>query len=379
MAKVFCINPGSTSTKVALFEDGEKVFGANVSHSADELAAYPTLADQLPYREAAIQAQLDEAGVTLDGCDAFVGRGGGLLSMEGGVYEADELVLDHSINAANGVVHPACLGPSLASRCATRFGGRALVVNPPDVDEYADVARVTGVEGVYRTSHVHALNHKEVARRHAESLGKRYDECNLIVCHLGGGLSIAAHQRGRMVDGNDNVGGEGPMAPTRCGSVPVEALATLVASDAADARSLAQLCTKSGGFVSLLGTSDAREVVARADAGDEKAKLVWDAMVYQIAKYVGSMACVLHGDVDGILLSGGMVFEPRLVEAITEACGWIAPVTAYPGEFEMEAMAAGAEQVLSGEVEAKRYTGRPAWDGFHFGEKDTDDEATQVA
>lgn len=359
--KIFTINPGSTSTKVALFEDEQCVFSANVGHSAADLARFATLGDQLPFREAAIAAQLGEAEVSLDGLDAVVGRGGGMVSMAGGVYQVDELVLDHSINCKNGVIHPASLGPTLAHAFAVRAGCPAFAVNPPDVDEYQDVARVTGIKGLYRKSHIHSLNQKEVGRRHAIALGKRYDECDFIIGHLGGGLSVAAHCHGKMIDGNNIVAGEGPMAPTRCGSIPAEELIHLCFEGTYSEKELLSLCTRSGGFVDLLGTSDAREVRHRADNGDAAAKLVWDTMVYQICKQIGAMAAVLHGKVDGILLSGGMVYERRLVDAITEACGFIAPVTAYPGEFEMEAMAAGAIQVLTGEVEAKTYTGKPAW------------------
>lgn len=359
--KVFTINPGSTSTKVALFSDEECLFSVNVGHSATDLAQFKTLDEQLPFREAAIAAQLDEAGVSLDGLDAVVGRGGGMVSMEGGVYTVDDLVLDHSINCKNGVIHPASLGPTLAHAFAKRYGCPAFAVNPPDVDEYQDVARITGIKGVYRKSHIHSLNQKEVGRRHALTLGKRYDECNFIIGHLGGGLSVAAHCHGKMVDGNNIVAGEGPMAPTRCGSIPADDLIRLCFSGTYTERELLSLCTRNGGFVDLLGSSDAREIVARADGGDSFAKLVWDTMVYQICKEIGAMAAVLEGEVDAILLSGGMVYEQRLVDAITQTCGFIAPVCAYPGEFEMEAMAAGAMQVLTGEVEAKTYTGVPVW------------------
>ena len=362
--RVFAVNPGSTSTKIALFEDGEKLFSENVSHDSSVLAQYGTLSEQLAYRERTIEELLEREGVKLDGLDACVGRGGGLIAMEGGTYEIDELVLDHSINAENGVIHPACLGPSLAKNFAERYGARAFTVNPPDVDELQDVARVTGIKGVYREVHLHALNLKETAIRHASGIGRHYDDCRFIVCHIGGGVSVSAHRDGRMVDGYDIVGGEGPMAPTRCGGVSIAGILRYAGN--ADLRSLGELCTKSGGFVSLLGTSDAIEVTERAERGDQFAKIVWDAMIYQIAKGIGAMASVLQGRVDGILLGGGMVHSDDLVRQIRESCGWIAPVSAYPGEFEMEAMAAGAVRVLCGKETAKQYTGRPVWSGFPF-------------
>jgi butyrate kinase len=224
---------------------------------------------------------------------------------------------------------------------------------------------MTGVKGVYRNVHLHALNLKETAIQHAASLGKKYEDCNFVVCHIGGGISISAHQKGRMIDGNDIVGGEGPMAPTRCGSIPAVELICLCYSGISQKEALA-LCTKTGGLVNHLGTSDAREVSQRAEAGDKHAKLVWDTMLYQIIKEIGAMAAALHGQVDGILLGGGMVHNSQLVETIRESCGFIAPVTAYPGEFEMEAMAAGAIRVLNGEEAAKEYTGQPLWNKADF-------------
>ena len=361
--RVFAINPGSTSTKVALF-DGEKcVFSKTVRHSSEELARFSTLAEQLPFRAQAISDILAEEGVDLSDVEAFVGRGGGLLPMEGGVYEVTDLILEHSIGGANGVTHPANLGPTLARRFAEANGGRAFVVNPPDTDELCGAARMTGIHGVYRHVHLHALNLKETAIRHVATLGRAYEDCDFVVCHIGGGISISAHNHGRMIDGNDIVGGEGPMAPTRAGAVPVvEVLDYLEAGHSvAETR---RLCMKTGGFESLAGTSDAIEIIKRADAGDAGAKRAWDAMVYQVCKEIGAMAAVLGGHVDGILLGGGLVFEPRLVDAIRERCGWIAPVTAYPGEFEMEAMAAGALRVLSGTEELKTYTGVPIFAGF---------------
>ena len=364
--KIFAINPGSTSTKIALFDGEIKLFSANVSHDAKILKGFPTIAQQLPYREGTISALLKENSIGLGQVDAFVGRGGGLLGVEGGTYSINETLLDHAVTCANGVPHPATLGPQLAAKYAARYGKKAYVVNPPDTDELQDVARVTGIKGVYRSVHLHALNLKETAIRHARSMGKKYEECNFIVCHIGGGVSVSAHACGKMIDGNDIVGGEGPMAPTRCGAVPVVEVLNYLASTGADLGTVKSLAVSSGGFVSHFGTSDAQEVTARIARGDKAAELIWNAFVYQIEKYIGSMAIALKGRIDGILLGGGLVHNASLVARITEDCGFLAPVTAYPGEFEMEAMAAGVSRVLNGEELPKEYTGVPAWTGFAF-------------
>ncbi len=362
--KIFAINPGSTSTKIAMFEDDNCIFSKNVAHDAAKLAEFKDISDQLPYRRDTILSLLAEAGVSLEGTDAFVGRGGGLIAMEGGVYEVDDLILDHARRGANGVVHPAQLGSQLANEFAKQYGARAFVVNPPDVDEMQEVARMTGIKGVNRTIHLHSLNLKETAIRHAASMGKTYEECNFIVCHIGGGISVSAHRNGKMIDGYDIVGGEGPMAPTRCGSVPVADLLRYMKDK--DPKEVKALLTKTGGFVSHLGISDAIELTTRAANGDKYAEMVWNAMIYQICKCIGSMAAVLHGKIDGILLGGGMVHNKDLVAQIKEACEWMAPVSAYPGEFEMEAMAAGAIRVLTGKEQTKTYTGKPIWSKFSF-------------
>ena len=364
--RVFAVNPGSTSTKIALFEDEKCLFSKNVAHDAAELAKYSDMPAQLPYRRDMILRLLEENGVTLEGVDVFVGRGGGLVNIEGGVYDINETVLEHARTCANGVVHPATLGPQLADEYARRFGGKAMVVNPPDTDELQDLARMTGIKGVYRTVHLHALNLKETAIHHSKEIGKRYEDCNYIVCHIGGGISVSAHRKGKMVDGNDIVGGEGPMAPTRCGSVPGYGLLDYMEREHADIKPLRNLATRTGGFVNHIGISDAVELTRRAAEGDRYAEMLWNTMIYQIEKAIGAMAAVLHGKVDGILLGGGMVHNPDLVRQITETCGWIAPVTAYPGEFEMEAMAAGAIRVLKGEEALKTYTGEKVFEAFDF-------------
>lgn len=367
MTKILTINPGSTSTKVGLFENHEALFVENVAHAADKLALYESVSEQMPYRRDCILAALAEHGIGLEEIDAFVGRGGGLLPVEGGTYEVSPALLSHAMIGANGVQHPANLGSQLAHEFSL-FANPAhprptFVVNPPDTDELCDEARMTGLDGVYRHVHLHALNLKETAIRHARAIGKRYQDCNFIVCHIGGGTSISAHRHGRMIDGNDIVGGEGPMTPTRCGSVPVVEILDLIESGTGT-QEIRRACMKSGGFTDLLGTSDSREVERRIAEGDGKARRAWDAMVYQICKEIGAMACTLQGEVDAILLGGGIVHSERLVHSIEERCAWIAPVVAYPGEFELEAMAAGALRVLRGEETAKTYDGNPVWNGF---------------
>ncbi|MDW2796371.1 butyrate kinase [Clostridium boliviensis] len=365
--KIFTINPGSTSTKIALFEGEMELFSKNVCHDAKSLAAFAAISDQFSYRRDMIEKLLNENGISLSGVDAVVGRGGGLLPMEGGTYEIDDLVLEHSQKGANGVQHPAMLGPRLAREFADLYQAKAYIVNPPDVDELQDLARMTGIKGVYRVIHLHALNLKEVAIRHSAHLGRAYEDCCYIVCHIGGGISVSAHRHGRMIDGFDITGGEGPMAPTRCGSISVADL--LNYCEGKTLEEVKQLCTKKGGVVSHTGRSDALELSQKAQRGDPYAKILWDTMIYQIAKAIGSMAAVLHGRIDGILLGGGMVHNENLVKQITEACGWISAITSYPGEFEMEAMAAGAVRVLNQTETAKRYQGISKFQGFEFDKK----------
>lgn len=365
--QILVINPGSTSTKIAVFENGTRLCYQNIQHEAAELEQYPTLADQLPYRRDMIMSFLKENGIALADIDVFVGRGGGLIAMTGGTYEVTDLVLEHARTCANGVIHPATLGSQLAAELAKAggHGAKALVVNPPDVDELQDVARMTGLKHVYRTVHLHALNLKEMAIRHSKSvLHQPYEKTNLIVCHIGGGISVSAHHHGRMIDGFDIVGGEGPMAPTRTGSLSLANILDYMDQTHATTQEMRQLLTRRGGLVSHLGISDTKELVRRKDTGDQYAQMLWDAMLYQIEKCIGAMATVLKGQVDGILLGGGMAYNPELIARISEACSFIAPVSAYPGEFEMEALAAGALRVLTGEEPLKQYTGVPVWQGF---------------
>lgn len=364
--RILAINPGSTSTKVAVFDNETEVFSKNIAHDAQDLAKYEQITDQKPYRAELILQALQENDIDLKTLSAVVGRGGGLFAVEGGVYKIDELLLEHALKGANGVVHPAQLGSLLADDIAREYGIPSFVVNPPDTDELQPVARITGIKNVYRNVHLHALNLKETAIRHAKIMNKKYEECNFIVCHIGGGVSVSAHRKGKMIDGNDIVGGEGPMAPTRCGNIPVGELVDLCFSGI-EKKEAKAFCTKTGGFVSHLGTSDAREVTKKASEGDKAAGIIWKAFKYQIIKQIGAMATVLEGDVDGILLGGGIVHDKGLVDYIVHTCSWIAPVTAYPGEFEMEAMAAGAIRVLEGLEEAKEYTGTPVWNPKDLG------------
>ena len=362
--KVFAINPGSTSTKIAMFEGDKEVFSKNVSHDAEKLKEFKEISDQFDYRKETILKELAEAGQTLEGVDAFSARGGGLVNVEGGVYKVGEKLLEHA-RVGYTVKHPATLGAQLADAFAKEYGGVAFVVNPPDVDEFTDVARVTGLKGIYRESRIHALNQKEIGIRYAAKLGKKYEDLNLIICHIGGGISVTAHNHGKMVDSNDIANGDGPMAPTRCGQLPVKDVVTMCFSGKYTEKEMREKITKTGGLVDHLGTSDAREVTEMIKNGNQYAKLIYDAMIYEIGKTAGSMAAVLCGKVDGIIFTGGISHDKYVVEKLTEMLSFIAPITVMAGEFEMEALAAGAIRVLSGKEEAKTYTGIPVLNGFN--------------
>ncbi len=363
--KIFAINPGSTSTKIAMFENDRVTFSQNVSHDAEKLKEFADVSDQLPYRRETILKILGENGISLEGTDAFAGRGGGLVALTGGTYPVNDILLHHA-KAGFTVRHPAMLGAQLAHDFAAAYGSRAFVVNPPDVDEFIDVARVTGLAGIYRESRIHALNQKEVGIRYAASIGKKYGEVNLIIVHIGGGVSVTAHRMGSMIDSNDIVNGDGPMAPTRCGAMPVRDIVKMCFSGKYTEKDMYDKVTKAGGFVDHLGTADCREINARIEGGDKHAKLVYDTFIYQICKYIGSMAVSLHGQVNAIILTGGIARDKYLVDGIREAACFIAPIKVMAGEFEMEALAAGAMRVMKGEEEPKNYTGEPVWSAFDF-------------
>jgi butyrate kinase len=361
--RLFVINPGSTSTKIALFENEREVFSANVSHDAAKLREFPEIRDQFPFRKETILSELAKKGISLDGIDAFVGRGGGLVGVSGGTYAINQTLLHHA-RIGFTVKHPATLGSQLAHDFAAIYGGKAFVVNPPDVDEFDLVARVTGLRGIFRESRGHPLNQKEVAIRYAAEIGRGYEDLNLVVSHIGGGITVTAHRRGRMVDSTDVINGDGPMAPTRAGALPAVALMRLCFSGKYTEEQMYDRITRTGGLVDHLGTSDVTEILERIKGGDTYARLIYDAMIYQIAKNIGAYATVLEGRVDAILLTGGVARDAYLIDRITEMVKYIAPVRVYPGEFEMEAMAAGALRVLTGKEEAKTYTGVPVWNGF---------------
>jgi butyrate kinase len=361
--RLFAINPGSTSTKVALFENDKEIFSADVSHDAAKLKEFREISDQFPYRKETILAELAKKNISLQGIDAFVGRGGGLVGLEGGTYTINETLLHHA-RIGFTVKHPATLGSQLAHDFATTYGGMAFVVNPPDVDEFNLIARVSGLSDVYRESRGHPLNQKEVAIRYAAEVGRRYEDLNLVISHIGGGVSVTAHQKGRMVDSNDVINGDGPMAPTRAGALPATAIIKMCYSGKYTEKEMYDRITKNGGLVDHLGTSDIREVQERIKKGDSYAKLIYDAMIYQICKNIGSYAVVLKGKVDAIILTGGIANDAYLVEQVTDQVKFIAPVKVYAGEFEMEALASGAFRVLTGQEQPKTYTGVPVWNGF---------------
>jgi butyrate kinase len=350
---VLAVNPGSTSTKLALFRDETIVREANLKHADADLAPFPRVFDQLDLRVAAVDRLLAEAGVKAGELSAVVGRGGLLKPLPSGTYAVDEAMLADLEEAKRGE-HASNLGGAIARKIAERHGCPAFIVDPVSVDEMEPVARVSGLDGVERHSRVHALNMKAVAKRHAKTVGKEYPELRLVVAHLGSGVSLSVHSGGRMID-TINPQDEGPFSPDRAGGIPATDLIDLCFREGATPKSVRRILFGDGGLYSYLGTRDAREMVKRAEAGEEKARLVLEAMSYQVAKCIGELATVLRGQLDGILLTGGMAYNAPVVEGIRGRVEWIAPVFVYPGEDELQALCEGALRVLRGEEPARRY------------------------
>ena len=356
------INPGSTSTKISLFKNDVSLFEKSRFHDAPVLLQYPHVNDQIPFRYKVIMDILREEGIDPKQIDVFVGRGGSACTQPGGVTRIDQKLYDDTEAAVGGSEHAAKLGVMLAWKFAQTYHRSAYTLNPTNVDEYCDYARLTGIRGLYRVSHSHVLNQKAVAEAHARSMGKRYEDCRFIVGHIDGGITVSAHEHGRMIDGNMGADGEGAFTPTRIGTVPVLALLDYI--EAHSIEDVRRMCSRSGGFVSLFGTSDSDTIHALVDQGDRKATLVWNTMIYQICKMIGEMSAVLCGRVDAILLTGGLMRFDDILAGVTERCGWIAPIHVYPGEMEQEALALPVLRVLRGEAEAMTYTGKNVWQGF---------------
>ena len=348
------INPGSTSTKIGVFDEEEMIWDKTLRHSTQELAQYPNIYSQKDFRRDIILGALNDAGFDLKDFDVVVGRGGLLKPIPGGTYAVTDELLADLKNPPQGE-HASNLGGILAREIADPLGIPSYIVDPVVVDEMEPVARISGVPEIERVSIFHALNQKAIGRRYAKEVGKRYEDLRLIVAHMGGGVSVAAHRYGRVIDVFNALDGDGSFSPERAGGVPSGALVRMCYESGLTEDQMKKKITGNGGFNAYLGTNDARKVDEMADSGDEKAALVRDAFEYQMAKDIGSMATVLEGNVDAILMTGGIAYDQTITQGIIKRVSFIAPVKLYPGEDEFLALAQGALRVMKGEEEAKVY------------------------
>lgn len=352
--KLLIINPGSTSTKIGVYEDEKEILVETLRHSSEEIGVYESIYAQKDFRKSVILKVLKEKNFDITTLNAVVGRGGMLKPMAGGTYEVDENLLKDLKDGVQGQ-HASNLGGILANEISRELGLRAFIVDPVVVDELEEVARFSGVPELPRKSKFHALNQKAVAKRFAKESGKAYEDLNLIVTHMGGGVSVGAHSYGKVIDVNNALDGDGPFSPERAGSVPVGDLIKMCFSGKYSQTEIYSKIVGKGGYVAYLDTNDARDVDKLMEEGDEYATLVYDAFIYQVSKCIGEMATVLKGKVDAIILTGGIAYSAEAVAAIKERTGWIADIVVYPGEDELLALAEGAVRVLSGEEEAKVY------------------------
>jgi butyrate kinase len=351
---IVAINPGSTSTKISLYQGNEEILTETITHQIEDLARFNKSSDQDLYRMEIIVRVLREKNVDLSGIKAVVGRGGLIRPIEGGTYVVnDEMVAD----LKKGVMgdHPSNCGGLIAYAISKSLGCEAFIVDPVVVDEMAPIAKISGMPLIQRKSIFHALNQKAVARELASQLKKSYSELNMIVAHMGGGITVGCHEKGRVIDVNNGLDGDGPFSPERSGAVPIGDLIKGCFNGDYTLPEMKKLVKGHGGMVAYLGTNDMREVEKKIDNGDNKAKLVFEAMAYQIAKEIGAMSTVINGKVDAIVLTGGMAYSKKLVDLIKSRVEFIAPLFVFPGEQEMKALALGALRVLRGEEEAKTY------------------------
>lgn len=352
--RLLIINPGSTSTKIAVFDNEEIICEETLRHSVDEVCSYATIYDQFEFRKDIIIKALEKGNISINSLDGVIGRGGLLKPIEGGTYEVNDHMLQDLKEGYSGQ-HASNLGGIISYEIAKSINKKAFIVDPVVVDEMQDIARISGLKEIERKSIFHALNQKAVARRYANKLGKRYEDINLIVAHLGGGVSVGAHELGKVIDVANALDGEGPFSPERAGSLPVGDMIRLCYSGKYSHDEVKKMLTGKGGIVSYLDTNDAREVGERIENGDKYAELIYKAMAYQVAKEIGACATVLKGNVDGIIITGGIAYDKKFTNWVEERVKFISEVTMYPGEDELTALAEGGLRVLRGEEEAKLY------------------------
>ncbi len=348
---ILAVNVGSTSTKVAFYRNTERLVQESLTYGAAELAGFKDLREQLPLREAGLRSFIEKNRIDTGQVDLVISRGGLGRPAPAGAYAIDEAMCEDLMEGRYGK-HPSALGPSMAMGLARQYGMPAVVIDPPSTDEFAPLARVSGLPEIERKSAFHALNQKAAARRAAAALKKRYEEVNLVVAHLGGGITIGAHNRGQVIDCTHGLN-EGPFSPERAGALPTQDLLDLAGR--VSPKDLSKKLVGQGGLAAYLGTNDAVKVEAAVKQGDAKAEVIYRAMAYQVAKDIGAMASVLSGDVDGVVLTGGLAHSETLTGWVKGRVKFIAPVFIFPGEDEMEAMAEGALRILRGEETPRPY------------------------
>ena len=355
MYRILAINPGSTSTKIAVFENRDQIFVTTIRYSLEELSGYKNVIDQFDFRRESILKALEDNDITMKDINVIVGRGGLVKPIESGVYEVNEAMLC-DLKVGLGGEHASNLGGIIAHDLAKNINGcRAYIADPVVVDELQDVARISGHPAFARKSIFHALNQKTIARKYAASINSSYEKLNLIVAHLGGGVSIGVHKMGRVFDVNDALGGEGPFSPERSGTLPAYDLATLCFSGKYSLEEVHKMIVGAGGLVAHLGTNSFNLVEQKVNEGDPEYILISDAFAYNLSKAIGASATVLYGKVDAILITGGIAYNAELIEKVSEQVGFIAPVIVYPGEDEMAALAENGYNVLTGVEIAKIY------------------------
>lgn len=351
MKKIVAINLGSTSTKIAYYEDETCIFKENINHPTEELKKFAKIWDQQEYRKNVIELFLKEKGIQISELDAMVTRGGHTIPIEGGTYRVNDVMLEMSASEKYGN-HATDLGLKLV-KDFSQYGPQPFTVDPPVTDEFEPLARYSGIPFMKRRSSFHILNHRAVGQQYAKDKGIPYEDMNLVVVHMGGGISIAAHKKGKLVDGNNALDGDGPFSTNRCGTVPVGELAKLCFSGEYTYDEVRKLLNGNSGLVAYTGTADVKTIQERAAAGDSVCAESLDAMCYQVAKEIGAYATVVCGKVDAILLTGGIAYSDLIVNKLKERVEFIAPVIAYPGEYEMQSLALNTLGALNGTVEIK--------------------------